>query len=106
MAKTKRGKVIVIATQKSMTDVKMKKTYYTDYTLAKAASVKDGVVISYRLPNSDKRYELARGFQTAMVITDEVLQDAAQRLFERAEQGGVHIFENMEGARNAIKAFL
>ena len=104
MAKTKRGKVIMIATQKSMTDIKMKKTFYTDYTVAKAAGVKGGIVTSYRLPNSDKRYELAKGFQTAMVITDEASQDAAQRLFERAEQGGVGIFDNIEEARNAIKA--
>jgi hypothetical protein len=106
MAKTKRGKVIMIATKKSMTDIKMKKTYYIDYTLAKAAGTKDGIVTSYRLPNGEKRYELAKGFQTAMVITDEALQNAAQRLFERAEHGGVSIFDNMEDARNAIIALV
>jgi|GEM_PF-6184201 len=106
MNKAKRGQVVVIATQKSMTDIKMKKTFYTDFKLAKVSGTSNGILTSYKVPRDDRKLELVKGFQTVMVISDPVLQDAALKLYERAEQGGSSTFDTIESTRDAIRAML
>ena len=104
MNKTTRGKAIMIESQKSQTHADMKKTFYTDYIIAKAVGVKDGIVTTYKLPNDDRKNELAKGLQRVFVIGDNTLQAAALKLFEKAEQGGPNRFFSIDEARAAILA--
>jgi len=106
MNKTKRGKAIMIASEKSQTHADMKKTFYTDYTIAKAVNIKDGIVTTYKLPNDDRKHELAKGFQRVMVIGDDILQAAALKLYEKAEQDGPARFFSIDEAKAAVLALV
>ena len=106
MNKTTRGKAIMIASKKSQTHADMKKTFYTDYAIAKAVSVKGGIVTTYKLPNDDRKHELAKGFQQVLVIGDDILQTAALKLYEKAEKDGPNRFFSIEDAKAAILALV
>jgi len=105
-AVTRKGKVIMIATQKSQTHADMKKTFYTDFIVAKAAKTADGVVLTYKVPQDIRTHEVVKGFQNVLVIGDEVLQNAAQKLYDHAEQGGEKRFFTIDEAKAAVIAFL
>jgi hypothetical protein len=106
MTKTTRGKAIMIETKKSQTHANMKKTHYTDYTIAKAVGVKDGIVTTYKLPNDDRKHEPAKGFQRVLVIGDDVLQAAALKLYQKAELDGPYRFFSLDEAKAAITALV
>jgi len=106
MNRTSRSKAIMIVSEKSQTHADMKKTFYTDYAIAKAVNVKDGIVTTYKLPNDDRKHELAKGFQRVMVIGDDILQAAALKLYEKAEKDGPARFFSVDEAKSAILALV
>ena len=106
MSRTSRGKAIMIASEKSQTHADMKKTFYTEYTIAKAVNVKHGIVFTYKLPNDERKHELAKGFQRVLVIDDGILQTAALKLYERAKQDGPSRFFSIDEAKAAILALV
>ena len=99
--KAKRGQIVVIATQQSSTDIKMKRTFYTTYRLAKASKVGDGIVRAYKLPNDPKTYEIAKGFQTVLTISDPQKQEQADCLFNAIQDNN---FDSKEAIIAAIIA--
>jgi len=105
-AVTRKGKVIMIATQKSQTHADMKKTFYTDFIVAKADKTVKGIVQTYKVPEDQQIYEVVKGFQNVLVIHDEILQNAAQKLYDHAEHGGPKRFFTIDEAKAAVTAFL
>ena len=97
MPKAKRGDLIVVSSLCSYTTVKMKKVFYKTFTIAKAASTKDGIVTKYREHGRDKPTEVRIGFQTIYTLFDDKQPNAA-RLFN----SGNVAFDDIDSVRNAI----
>ena len=103
MAKTKRNKIVVVCSEKSITDADLSKRYYTEYRIAKAIKVKDGIVLQVQYPHDNAKYELVEGFQACMVINDPEKQAQAQRFYDTVPYGADR-FESIDDIRNAILA--
>jgi calcineurin-like phosphoesterase family protein len=102
-AKTQRGKIVVVVSDKSFTDSTMKKTFYKDYQLAKAVKVKAGEVFTVKYPKNEQVYEIAKGFQVVAVISDDDKQEMAQRLYDRVDYASSR-FDTIESIKEAILA--
>jgi len=98
MTKAKRGDYIVIKTNKSYHDIKLKKHFYEDFIIAKAWRVSDGIVTQYKTPKSDKPFEIHNGFMQVFTLSAGDIQAKACKLYNKAPSA----FDSQDAIKQAI----